>query len=90
MTSIETVNVNDETKRDEREAFASLRESPMKNEVVEQHETVNEECEAFALLREPKPEEPKEETTPESAEEREAFACYANLNQKQKHKHYQG
>ena len=42
MSSIEVVDVNNETKTEGREAFASLRESPVNNEVVEQNETVDE------------------------------------------------
>ena len=74
MTSIEVVDVNNETKTDE---------APINNEVVEQNETVNEEREAFALLREPTPEEreafallrePTEEPTKETIDKPKAKA----------------
>ena len=42
MSSIEVVDVHNETKTEGREAFASLRESPVNNEVVEQNDTVGE------------------------------------------------
>ena len=65
MTSIEVVDVNNETKTDE---------APINNEVVEQNETVNEEREAFALLREPTPEEPTDEPTKETIDKPKAKA----------------
>ena len=60
MTSIEVGDVNN-AKTDGREAFASLRESPVNDEAVEQNDTVNEEPEPKQTEVKPKECEAKPE-----------------------------
>ena len=71
MSSIKVVDINNESKTEGREAFASLRKSPVNNEVVKQNETVNEPTPEEVI---PKP-KAKAKALPRTKKEIELVEC---------------